>query len=213
MRRLPGRAEAMVELLLPAALWSSGKGESRLLFIARPSAEVRAAIEELLARHGILAMLGRQLFAPGNWHQSLSARYVDTPQVRELLALAGDGLRMQAFHIAFERLVTGQKEHGVFHWDIRPKAPGNELDEVVRALKVQISRQGLPLAKHGHAPHLTLSYGAGASLPSPLTIGPVPWTVDTIELVAGGGHPYRYTTLREWALEPASPPPSQSSLF
>lgn len=203
----------MAELLLPDALWSRDKGGSRLLFIARPTPAVRAALEELLARHGILALLGRQLFAPGNWHQSLSARYVDTPQVRELLARAGDRLRTQSIHIAFERLVTGLKEPDVFHWDIRPKGSGNELDDVVQALKDRISREGLPLAEHGHAPHFTLSYGAKASLPNPLTVGPVPWTVDTIELVAGGGKPYRYTTLRQWALGPAPPPPLQSSLF
>lgn len=203
----------MADLVLPDALWSSGKGGSRLLFIARPSAQVRAAIEELLDRYDIMAMLGRQLFAAENWHQSLSARYVDTPQVRELLARAGDGLRLRAFHIVFERLVAGLKEPGVFHWDIRPRGSSKDLDNVVEALKAGISHQGLPVATHGHGAHFTLSYGAKAGLPEPLAIGPVPWTVDTIELVAGGGDPYRYTTLRQWTLEPVPPPPHQSNLF
>ena len=203
----------MADLLLPDALWSRDKGDSRLLFVARPTPEVRSALEDLLARHGILATLGRQLFSPENWHQSLSARYVDAPQVRELLARAGDGLRARAFHIAFERLVTGQKEPGVFHWDIRPKKPSQDLDRVVEALKDQISRQGLPRVEHGHGAHFTLSYGAKASLPNPVTVGSVPWAVDAVELVVGGGSPYRYTTLQRWALEPAPPPPLQSNLF
>lgn len=39
-----------------------------------PPPAVRMAIEQAAREYGILDALGRSLFAPGNWHQSLSER-------------------------------------------------------------------------------------------------------------------------------------------
>jgi hypothetical protein len=50
---------------------------ARMFFAAMPPPPVRMAIEAAAREHGVLDALGRALFAPGNWHQSLSERIFD----------------------------------------------------------------------------------------------------------------------------------------
>lgn len=188
------------------------RSRSRLLFIARPGAEVRGAIEALVSRRDMSSRASGVLFPVENWHQSVSDRYVDTPAVRETLLKAGALVRAPAFTVSLDRLHSARNQRGQFNWDIRSQRGCDELKTLIGAINAAIAAQGFP-GGGGHSPHITLSYGADASLACAGPITPIPWMIDTIELVAGGGQPYRYTMLQRWSLAPAASHPIQISLL
>lgn len=197
------------------ALWDPvrNRNEPRLLFLARPGAAVNDGLDGLLASHPVASRLGRAAVPRANRHQSLSDRYVDTPEIRELMARAGAGVRAQALTLAFERLCSGPRKPGSHLWLVRPvQRSSKALETVVRAINAALVAQGLPPGG-GHLPHVTLSYSAALALPADEPIAPIEWSIDTIELVVGGGDPYRYETLGSWRLAPEPPRLVQSSLF
>lgn len=57
--------------------------------------------------------------------------------------------------------------------------------------------------------HITLSYRTPIHLEKSFWIEPIPWTLDEIQLVAGGGAQYAYTVLERQRLAP----PIQRGLF
>lgn len=197
------------------ALWDPqrNRNEPRLLFVALPGASVNDGIDGLLASHPVGNRLGRAAVPRANRHQSLSDRYVDTPEMRERMSRAGESVRAQALTLAFERLCSGPRNPGSHLWLVRPaQKSSKQLDAVVRAINAALVAQGLPPGG-GHSPHVTLSYSAALALPGDEPIAPVEWSIDTIELVVGGGNPYRYETLGSWRLAPEPPRLVQSSLF
>lgn len=203
------------ESVRPDALWDPlrNRNESRLLFLARPGVAVNDGIDRLLATHPVGKRLGRAAVPRANRHQSLSDRYVDTPEIRERMMRAGESFRAQALTLAFERLCSGPRHPGSHLWLVRPTQRSSKaLQAVLRAINTALAVQGLPPGG-GHAPHITLSYSAALALAGDEPIAPIEWSVDTIELVAGGGSPYRYETLGSWRLAPEPPRLVQSSLF
>lgn len=203
-----------IEPAVGDVLWNSvrDKGRGRLLFIARPDAAVAQAIDALVVEHG-LSVLGRgAMFSRGNWHQSVSDRYIDTPPVRETLLKAGAQVQAPAFTLALDRLYSARNHRGTFNWDVRCRRGSDELKTLITAINDALAIQGYPKGG-GHSPHITLSYGAGTSIAGDGAITPIHWIIDTIELVVGGGTPYHYTTLASWSLAPAAQRPVQTSLF
>lgn len=203
------------ESVRPDALWDPvrNRNEPRLLFVALPSASVNDGIDGLLASHPVGSRLGRAAVPRANRHQSLSDRYVDMPDIRELMARAGESVRAQALTLTFERLCSGPRSPGSHLWLVRPaQKSSRQLDNAIRAINAALVAQGLPPGG-GHSPHVTLSYSAAQALPNDESIAPIEWSIDTIELVVGGGNPYRYETLDSWRLAPEAPRLVQSSLF
>lgn len=191
--------------------WWPGHG-NRLLFLLRPGAQVQAALADAIAAAGIKAVLGREAFPPGLWHQSVSDRYADRPDIRERLLAAGASLRALGFTLELDQVRAAKNTRGSFNVDARERRGSAELEALVAAVNEAVTAQGLP-AGGGHTPHVTLSYGFRGTLPPSQPMAPVEWPVETVELVVGGGTPYRYDTLGHWTLAPAVPRVSQASLF
>lgn len=188
------------------------KHGNRLLFILRPTAQVRTALSEAIAAAGVTAVLGRDAFPAGLWHQSVSDRYADRPEIRERLLAAGDTLQARGFTLELDQLKTARNKRGSFNVDARERRGSQELDMLIASVNDAATMQGLP-AGGGHTPHVTLSYGFRGELPPSQPMIRVEWTVDALELVVGGGKPYNYEILGRWALAPAAPRVSQASLF
>lgn len=197
-----------------AALWDPArdKGRDRLLFIARPHREVSDAIEALPDVRDLIDRHRGDLFARENWHQSVSDRYIDIPTVREALLQAGGQMTAPAFTMTLDRLHSALNHRGRFQWDVRSRLRNDELKALVAVVNAAIAASGLPTGG-GHSPHITLSYGTGTALTGTTAMTPIDWLVDAIELVVGGGSPYRYTTLARWPLAPTIPRLVQSALF
>ena len=195
------------------AFWHPWRnGASRLLFIARPSDAVRGSIEQALTAHRGAGLLGEDAFSPENWHQSMSERYVDTPELREILRRAGAMLRAPAFTLQLDAIRCSRNDRGRIHWEVRSRRRSPELAALIAEINAALVSCGLPPGG-GHSPHVTVHYAAKAMLPREEVIAPVSWTIDAIELVVGGGTPYRYTRLGYWELAAELPRPLQADLF
>ena len=196
------------------ALWQPGRDSAttKLLLIARPGDAVRDAIDRTLAEYRISGSLGLDAFPSTNWHQSLSDRYIDTPELRRTLARAGAMVQTPAFTLEMDRIHCARNLHGSFQWDVRQRRKSEELVALVAAINTAIAACGLPRGG-GHSPHVTVHYRAPGSLLRDEHIVPIRWTIDTVELVTGGGHPYRYETLDRWLLQPELPQPRQATMF
>lgn len=190
------------------------RGQPRLLFIARPDPATRQQLEAALAAHGIDAMLGRSRFDPDNWHQSVSERYLDTPQLRRQLMAAGASLAGAAITLPLDRVLSTRNLRGRFNWEVRTAPDARDLLlGLVNDIKQALGAQGLPVVTQVNRPHITLSYGADSGLPRDLPITPVYWPIAAVELVSGGGAPYRYTTLARWPLSAEVHRIHQAGLF
>ncbi len=86
---------------LPLAWWG-GHGD-RLLFILRPPAPVRDAVIQSLEHAGMLDLLGDH-WPVECWHQLVSARYEDTPEIRQRLLQAGARVQADTFRIELDRV-------------------------------------------------------------------------------------------------------------
>ncbi|MFZ7096923.1 2'-5' RNA ligase family protein [Luteimonas dalianensis] len=172
------------------------------------TAELDAAIRAA----GVKAALGTKLFPPALWHQSVSDRYADRPELRERLLAAGGDVRVPGFSIDLDQLRKGRNPRGNFNVEARQRSACSELVTLVDAINEAVAAHGLPKGD-GHSPHVTLSYGFNGELPGTQPMTPVEWRVDAFELVVGGGQPYGYTTLGRWTLGPPAARASQPSLF
>ncbi|MGO1541616.1 MAG: 2'-5' RNA ligase family protein [Luteimonas sp.] len=206
--RLPGGAEAHAA---SHDAWWPRRG-NRLLFILRLAPSAAAALDGAIESAGVKAALGAELFPAALWHQSVSDRYADRPELRQHLLAAGEQVRVPGFTIELDQIRTGRNPRGSFNVEARQRSACPELVTLVDAINEAAAAQGLPEGG-GHSPHVTLSYGFKGELPGSQPMIPVEWAVDAFELVVGGGRPYGYTTLGRWTLGPPAARASQASLF
>lgn len=181
----------------------------RLLFMARPSPGVRAAMWTALARNGLDTRLGPALFPVRNWHQTLSGRHADTPDLRAAMLRAGASIAASACTLTLNRM-RDQQHDAAIHWAFRARGTPDGFAALLAAVDTALSGQGLP-AGAGHTPHVTISYGAPDRL-APTSMGAVHWTIAEVELVVGGGQPYGYEVLARWPLRPPAPDPAKQQL-
>ena len=192
--------------------WQPGSGGSRLLFLARLRARCTDTISAQLEAHGVLDVLGAEVFPFDLLHQSFSDRYRDTPEIRRRLLLAGARVQAQAFTLAPDRLQCEANGRGSANIDVRVRGGSGKVDALVDAINAAIAEEGLPMGGR-HSAHVTVSYGFHGEMPRSRKIPEIDVVIDAFELVLGGGKPYRYTTLGRWELGPEPPRRVQPSLF
>lgn len=161
-----------------------------------------AALAEMvraLTVAGLDDRLGSHLFAPANWHQSLSHRYPAGTEIENRLLRAGERIAARAFTLTLNRFY-GRGDSYPLHWAFLAKGRPPGFDNLLAAIRVALFEEGFPGAS-GHSPHVTISYSAPASLPS-TNIAPIAWPISEVLLVEGGGTPYHYEALARWPLLP-----------
>ncbi len=185
-----------------------------MFFAAMPPPAVRMAIEEAAHAHGLVDALGRSLFAPGNWHQSLSERIFapNDAQIDQLRAV-GAAVQAHACTVAYTRIDSAANLSGRIHVTLRAGS-NTAFKPLLGAVQQQLQLAGHGAIATGVTPHVTLSYDAPALLPTVRLPEPLRWSIDELLLVVGHGRPYRYDVLGRWPLLPErDPPPTQMGLF
>ena len=173
----------------------------RLLFIAKPPPEVLGAMQATVTERGLDVRLGREMCSAKNWHQSLSDRNFDASErSRQRMLRAGERVCAHVCTLTLNR-IRGQGSDIPTHWAYHSRGTPADFTALVAAVRAALREEGL-CSESGHTPHVTISYGAPDQLKT-IHIAPIPWTIDEILLVKGGGNPYRYHELGRWALLPA----------
>jgi 2'-5' RNA ligase len=185
------------------------------LFIARPDAAMREVFDVSTREQGIQRATGPAIFPLVNWHQTLSDRFVDSPQTRALLLQAGQAVQGQGFTLSLDRLRVSPNAQASAHVELCCSRAVGALKGLLRALEIAIAHQGLSTTGKGHRPHVTLCYrdDGEARGQRSTPIRAIDWTIEGFELALGGGNPYRYRTLSRWSLAPAAPQATQALLF
>lgn len=173
---------------------------SRCLFMGKPSAAARRRLAAELERAGLTARLGNALFAPLNWHQSLSDRFEDEPRTVERLRQAGGELHCaRAVRFRMDRIESEPGPEGV-HWAFKAERAPLDFGRLVQDLGSSTE------AATGRKPvrptaHITISYWAPESLRRMVPIDPVEWLLEEVLLVRGLGRPYHYEVIDRWKLQ------------
>ncbi|MCW3479210.1 2'-5' RNA ligase family protein [Neisseriaceae bacterium JH1-16] len=170
--------------------------------MAKPQPAVLSAMVSAVRHHGLDTRLGFRLFAPENWHQSLSSRYFVEAGLRDKLLRAGDRVSAVMCPVTLNRINSGWETPGRRDWAFRTRGDPKELKALRLAIQAALLAEGLD-APSTPTPHVTISYLAPSPLPSQ-QIEPIDWTIDEILLVEGGGAPYHYRTI---ATGPLAAPP------
>ncbi|RZA20714.1 MAG: hypothetical protein EOP93_05310 [Lysobacteraceae bacterium] len=189
--------------------------QTRLFFAAMPPPEVVAAIREVLRRHGLEQWLGPALFAPGNWHQSLSERKFDASRADiALLRAVGERVRAHACTLQYNRIESSLTPKGKIYVTLRAKGKPRAFEALNLALQGELRAAHFEDMASGVTAHTTLSYNA-PSLIEKIDIDPsIACTIDELLLVLGNGDPYRYDILDRWPLLPERDPIiTQAGLF
>lgn len=185
-----------------------------LFLMARPRREFVEAILRALAIAGLDRELGDTLFPTGNWHQSLTNRLPDHPEVAAALVRAGAHVDAAAVEMPFDRIASVRGERDI-NWRVEvsgKRPPG--FDSLLHAVQNAMTREHVRDGGDGHAPHVTISYWAPHTLSSARRFPTVNWSLDEVELVRAGGDPHLYTTLARWPLRAAEQQaPHQTGLF
>lgn len=181
--------------------------DGRLFFAAMPPPQTVAAIGALLQRHRLDRWLGRALFAPANWHQSLSERVFD-PTATDIALLRGVGARIRAHActLQYNRIDSGTTPQGRIHLTLRARGKPRPFEAINLALQAALRAAGYAGMATGVTAHTTLSYNA-PSLIGKIDIEPtIDWTINELLLVLGNGTPYRYDVIDRWPLLPERDP-------
>jgi 2'-5' RNA ligase len=185
-----------------------------LFFMAKPQSRVRQAMLQVLANAGWDRQLGDTLFAPDNWHQSLSHPVASTPALRQGMLEAGPHIQATAFTMALRHVRAKAGLDNAIHWAFTGQGAPRPFAALVEAVRLSLRRlalDGMP----GHSRHVTVSYRAPGPLAS-TEIVPIPWRIDEVLLVesAGSGAGFHYRQLGRWPLRAAPPgPESQRALW
>lgn len=181
--------------------------------MARVPQAVGAALVLPLAESGLDKVLGEQASPGRNLHQTLSSLY--PRDKREALRRACTDLEAHSFTLQLDRLQSARGRPPRILWMYVPGSGAPDgFAALLGALRVRLRQQNLPEVS-GFRAHVTLSYDAPREI-APLDFAPVPWHIDTIELVeaAGRGKDYRYDVVEAWPLRPPSAsPPGQLGLL
>jgi 2'-5' RNA ligase len=170
--------------------------------MAKPQPAVLSAMVSAVRHHGLDTRLGSRLFAPENWHQSLSSPYFVKAKPLDKLLRAGGRVSAVMCPMTLNRINSGRPTTGRVHWAFQAHGDPKELKALRLAIQAALLAEDLD-APSTSTPHVTISYLAPSPLPSQ-QIEPIDWTIDEILLVEGGGAPYRYRTIASWPL--AAPP-------
>lgn len=181
----------------------------RLFFAGMPTPEEAAQWHARLADAGVIGSLGPRLFAPSNWHQSLSDSF--GPEARGRLLRAGDAFAGTAVAPCFNRVAWAATPQQRIHCTLHARGRPAGFDAVLARVRAALAGEGLDTAGMPRA-HVTLSYAAATQQPS-IAIVPILWTLRELVLLAGHGRPYRYDVLGRWPLQPAARPTHQHDLF
>jgi 2'-5' RNA ligase len=185
-----------------------------LFFLAKPPSRVRQAMLQTLALAGWDRQLGDTLFAPDNWHQSLSHPVASTPALRQGMLEAGPRIQATAFTLLLKHVRGKAGPTDAIHWEFTGQGAPRPFAALVDAVRMglrKLALDGMP----GHSRHVTVSYRAPGPLAS-TEIVPIPWRIDEILLVEseGSGAHYHYRTLGSWPLRAVPPgPESQRDLW
>ena len=173
----------------------------RLIVITKPPPAVLDGMQQALRDVGLDKRLGSARFDPENWHQSLSDRYPDQPEIRDALLRACTKVsteRVERFSLALSKISGPPSEFGPIYWAFRASGPLKGLRALQLAIQSATEMEGIASQVRSTA-HVTISYRA----PSPLdvvSIAPIIWPIDEFLLVKGGGNPYHYEELGRWQL-------------
>ena len=174
----------------------------RLIFMVQPKSEVRSAMRTVVTENALAALLGDRMFPAQNWHQSLSNRRWEEPGLREKMLRAGVRVLAHTFTMTLDGFSSGKlRDHTrPIHWAFEAKHPPKGFADLLAAVKSALSAEGL-VEKTSHTAHVTVSYRAPHQLAA-VAMNPIHWTIDTLQLVLGGGSPYHYEVLGQWPLMP-----------
>lgn len=189
----------------------------RCFFALMPDAAQLEVLSARVADAGVLKALGSHLFAPTNWHQTLSDRYWNPdPATVDRLLHAGSLIRAEVFTLTLRGIDWSLDERDPARprrmCTLRTDGGKRALDRCLAAVAVALDKTGFPPQQDGHTPHITLSYNA-PDLRARTGIVPFDWTIGEILLVEGDGEPYRYRVLGRWPLQPTTAPQGQVDLF
>ena len=175
--------------------------EPRCFFMSQPQKAVREHLHAELRRIGLVKQLGRRaLFPPLNWHQSLSDRFEDDPELIERLLSIGPRISAHALRFKIDRVESTRGPQDT-HWAFKPEQTPVDFDPLLLSVKAAISTVDRR-PQGGHTPHITVSYRAPEHLRAMVQIQPVEWIMDEVLFVRGGGTPYHYEVLGRWPLLP-----------
>ncbi len=127
-------------------------GGDRLLFIARPDAAMREVFDVATREQGIQAATGLAMFPLVNWHQTLSDRFIDSPQTRALLLQAGQAVQARGFLLSLDQLRVSPNARASANIELCCSQPVDALKELLLALKLAIADQGAVDQSQGPPP-------------------------------------------------------------
>lgn len=162
--------------------------------------------------------LGGRLFAPSNWHQSLSER-IRRPTARECATMLSTGAEIaasaHACTLEFNRITSRVDPEGKIQWTLHSHGLPKCFDALRKSVRDKVEEVGELRMVHNPSPHITLSYSASEELRETIWLDmPVRWTIEELLLVIGDGDPYRYEVIGRWPLLPEKDPPAtQMGLF
>lgn len=126
--------------------------QPRLLYMAKPQWDVLSSMVKEITKLGLDTLLGSALFAPENWHQSLSIRYPSEPDYRERLLRAGSRIRATSFSMTLDHVVSQGEAAGRIHWAFQAHRKSKGLQVLLSTVQGALRTERLD-AGSGHNPH------------------------------------------------------------
>ena len=193
----------------------SRAAEPRMFFACMPPPAVVDYIHVLLGRLGLVKRLGSALFVPANLHQSFSERiFLPTDEDCAALLQVGAAVSASSCTLHFNRIVGPARMPDSIHWTMRARGVPPAFAALLQEGQSRLVQAGFGHIATGVTPHMTLSYRAPEPLDKIVLDPLIPWTIDELCLVIGGGHPYRYDVIGRWPLLPEIDPlATQPDLF
>lgn len=181
---------------------------ANLILMAMPAPRTQDMMLQSIREHGVDKLLGSTMFAPGNWHQSLTIPYDDGPETQDALRRVGARVLSASVELILNRIAGSNGPNGKHHVAFRAYGRPRGFTALVSDIRAALRSEGL--VDGGKTPHVTISYWSPIVLAT-IPISPIVWKIEDILLVRGGGAPFHYQELARWRLAP--PPSEQLSLF